>query len=294
MFLLLGSSGYVGSAFRRHFEAQGLPFACLSLKNTQESPRLALTQALRTHRPTFVLSAAGYAGVPNVDATEVHKAECLEANLSTPVVMADVCREFGIPLGHVSTGCFYQGTKADGSGFAETDAPNFDFRHNNAGFYSGCKALAEEVLAEYPQIYLWRLRYPFSRFHHKKNYLSKLLRYDKLVEAQNSISELEEFATECTRCMTEGLPFGKYNVTNPGFVTTREVVELLKKHNMAPGRTFQFFADESEFMKEAATVPRANCVLNVDKIMNLGAKLTEVHDAIEICLKDWQAAGYPN
>jgi nucleoside-diphosphate-sugar epimerase len=199
----------------------------------------------------------------------------------------------GIPFGHVSTGCFYYGQKPDGSGFRETDAPNFDFRHNNAGFYSGCKALAEEVISEHPQTWLWRLRYPFSRFHHKKNYISKILRYDKLVEARNSISELEEFTATCTACVAQGLPFGKYNVTNPGSVTTREVVEIIRKCGMDGGRDFRFFADESEFMKEAAKVPRANCVLDSGKIMSHGVRLTEVHDALEKCLRGWAKDGYP-
>ncbi len=35
----------------------------------------------------------------------------------------------------------------DGGGFREDDAPNFSFRTNHCSFYSGTKALGEEVLA---------------------------------------------------------------------------------------------------------------------------------------------------
>ena len=197
MFVLIGSSGYVGSAFRRYLQHHNLPHTCLSLKNTERNPRLVLTETLKKCRPDFVLNAAGYAGVPNVDATETHKLLCLEANITIPVLIADVCRELDIPAGHVSTGCIYSGSKPGGAGFNETDPPNFDFRHNNSGFYNGCKALAEEMLTEYPSSYIWRLRYPYSAFNHPKNYLSKLLRYSTLVEARNSISEVEEFSAAC-------------------------------------------------------------------------------------------------
>jgi len=43
-------------------------------------------------------------------------------------------------------GCIFTGAHPDGSGFSEEDAPNFDFRHNNCSFYSGSKALGEEIL----------------------------------------------------------------------------------------------------------------------------------------------------
>ncbi|MDD5261407.1 MAG: sugar nucleotide-binding protein [Methylacidiphilales bacterium] len=289
MFLVIGSSGYVGSAFRRYLGTNNLPHTCLSLKNPSRPHREVLTEALKNCRPDFVISAAGYVGTPNVDATETHKLECLDANISIPVLIADVCREHGVPFGHVSTGCVYSGSKPGGAGFNEDDPPNFDFRHNNSGFYSGCKALAEEMLAEYPAVYIWRLRYPYSAFNHPKNYLSKLLRYSTLVEARNSISEIEEFAAACVQCHLKKIPFGKYNITNPGSVTTREVVALLQKYNMAPGKEFRFFADEAEFLRTAAKVPRANCVLDSSRITGRGIHLTEVHEAIESCLKNWRA-----
>ena len=292
MFVLIGSSGYVGSAFRRYLNQHKLPHTCLSLKNTERNPRVVLAEALQKHRPDCVLSAAGYAGIPNVDATETDKLQCLEANITIPVLIADVCREYSIPSGHVSTGCIYSGSRPGGSGFTEEDPPNFDFRHNNSGFYNGCKALAEEMLAEYPATYIWRLRYPYSAFNHPKNYLSKLLRYTTLVDARNSLSEVEEFTAACVQSCLQKIPYGKYNITNPGSVTTREVVALLQKYNMAPGKEFRFFADEAEFLKTAAKIPRANCVLDSSRLISRGIHLTEVHDSIELCLKNWHDSGY--
>ena len=61
---------------------------------------------------------------------------------------------------------------------------------------------------------------------------------------------------------------------------------------MAPGKEFRFFADEAEFLKTAAKIPRANCVLDSSRIISQGIPLTEVHDSIELCLRNWKAAGY--
>ena len=100
-----------------------------------------------------------------------------------------------IPWGHVSSGCIYTGSKADDSGFTELDPLNFSFRTNNCSIYSGTKALGEECLSHSNSTYIWRLRIPFSNEDSPRNYISKLLRYDTLLDARNSISNLTEFPT---------------------------------------------------------------------------------------------------
>ena len=91
----------------------------------------------------------GIRAKPNVDACEMHKAECLAGNAVLPGTIAQACEAANVPWGHVSSGCIYTGSRPDGSGFTEEDAPNFSFRQNNCSFYSGTKALGEEVLAGY-------------------------------------------------------------------------------------------------------------------------------------------------
>ncbi len=120
----------------------------------------------------------------------------------------------------------------DGRGFTEEDPPNFSFRQDNCSFYSGTKALGEEVLADAEQCYIWRLRIPFSHVDSPRNYLSKVMRYDTLLEAENSLSNLPEFVAAAIDCFEKQIPFGTYNLTNPGSVTTSEVVELIQKSGL--------------------------------------------------------------
>lgn len=286
MILLLGASGYVGQAFQRLLARQGLPYAALSRSDVDYGNPAELLRVLREMRPQFLINSAGYTGKPNVDACEVHKAECLLGNAVLPGRIAEACAAAGVPWGHVSSGCIFHGSRPDGSGFHEEDSPNFSFRSGYCSFYSGSKALGEEVLACFPDIYVWRLRIPFHHADNPRNYLTKLLRYERLLEATNSISELDEFASACLACWQKRVPAGIYHVTNPGIVTTREVVGLIQKSKVS-AKEFRFFDDEEEFMRLAAKTPRSNCILDSSKLAAAGIVLTEVHEALERDLKNW-------
>ena len=286
MIFLLGGSGYVGSAYQSLLQRKGLPFRNLRRADFDYTNQAALTDLLRREKPAFLVNAAGYTGKPNVDACELHKADCVMGNAVLPGIIAQACADAGVPWGHVSSGCIYTGARPDHSGFTETDTPNFTFRTNNCSFYSGTKALGEEVLAGFSNVYIWRLRIPFNNLDNPRNYLTKLLRYNTLLEAENSISQLEEFVEATFACWEKQVPFGIYNVTNPGYVTTHEVVELIKKTGVS-NKAFQFFKDESQFMNLAAKTPRSNCLMNSAKLAATGIKMTEVHEAVERDLRRW-------
>ena len=289
MIYLLGGSGYVGSAYQALLTRKGLAFRNIRRAEFDYADRGALTELLRREKPEFLINAAGYTGKPNVDACELHKSECVMGNAVLPGTIALACADAGVPWGHVSSGCIYTGRRADGAGFTETDTPNFTFRTNNCSFYSGTKALGEEVLAGAPAVFVWRLRIPFNQVDGPRNYLTKLMRYASLLEAENSISQLDEFVAATFACWEKRVPFGTYNVTNPGHVTTREVVGLIKKTGVSD-KDFRFFTDEAEFMRTAAKTPRSNCVMDSRKLAATGIKLTEVHEAVERDLRRWVKA----
>ena len=289
MIYLLGGSGYVGSAYQALLQRKGIPFRNLRRADFDYTNQAALTELLRRDKPEFLINAAGYTGKPNVDACELHKADCVMGNVVLPGIIAQACTDAGVPWGHVSSGCIYTGSRPDGTGFTETDVPNFSFRTNNCSFYSGTKALGEEVLASFSNVYIWRLRIPFNNIDNPRNYLTKLLRYTTLLEAGNSISQLEEFVGSTFACWEKRVPFGKYNITNPGHVTTREVVDLIKKAGVS-NKDFQFFKDETHFMATAAKTPRSNCTMNSNKLASVGIQMTEVHTAVEQDLRRWVKA----
>lgn len=287
MILLLGGTGYVGTAYQALFTQRGIPFRVVSRSEADYTRLPELRRLIAETRPEFLINAAGYSGKPNVDACELHKAECLFGNAVLPGVVRDACAEAGLPWGHVSSGCIYNGARADGGGFKEDDPPNFSFRTNNCSFYSGTKALGEEVLSGAPGCFLWRLRIPFENRDNPRNYITKLMRYQRLLEAENSISNLQEFCAATLACWEKRVPFGTYNVTNPGSIWTHEIVDMLEKSGVCR-KDYIFFKSEDEFMKLAAKTPRSNCVMDNSKLTSAGIELTEVHEAVETALRNWR------
>lgn len=286
MIYLLGGSGYVGQAYQKLLTSKVIPFKNLKRKDLDYTDVPTLVAALQKDKPDFLINSAGYTGKPNVDACETDKTNCLFGNAILPGRIAEACEATNTPWGHVSSGCIYTGSRDDGTEFTEADAPNFTFRQNNCSFYSGTKALGEEILKDATNVYLWRLRIPFDNIESPRNYLTKLIRYENLLEASNSISQLDEFVAASFACWEKRVPFGTYNVTNPGYVTTREVVELIKESGLST-KTFNFFKDECEFMANAAKTPRSNCTMSSRKLAAAGITMTPVKEAIRQALTNW-------
>ncbi|HXR46293.1 MAG TPA: sugar nucleotide-binding protein [Candidatus Limnocylindrales bacterium] len=313
MILLLGASGYIGGAFARELQRRKSAFQPLSRKEVDYSRFEVLLEYLKRHQPEFLVNAAGFTGKPNVDACEIARADTLVGNALLPQTIAHACAVCGIPWGHVSSGCVFSGAKVTQNeqtraekdltrpdlrnlvdqspgaihGFTETDPPNFTFRDLPCSFYSGTKALGEEAIAGVGQSYIWRLRIPFDEYDNARNYLSKVQRYAKVYENVNSISHRSDFARACLDLWECRAPFGIYNVTNPGFVTTRQVVGLVEKI-LKPAKRFEFWQNDTEFYTKAAKTPRSNCVLDVSKLLATGVKIRPVLLAIEDSLRNWR------
>jgi dTDP-4-dehydrorhamnose reductase len=287
MILILGGNGYVGAAMQKSCQRAALPFAVVSRREVDYATPAVLRAFLMDRRPDFIINAAGFTGRPNVDACELHKADCLAGNAVLPGTIRGVCEDLEIPWGHVSSGCIFTGSRPDGSGFSEDDPPNFSFRQDNCSFYSGTKALGEEVLADAEQCYIWRLRIPFNNQDSPRNYLSKVMRYDRLLDAVNSLSQLDEFCDACVQSWHDRIPFGVYNLTNPGSVSTRQVVDLITAGGLSD-KSFEFFDSEEQFMELAAKTPRSNCVLDSSKALSAGLRLSPVEQALQRAIQNWQ------
>lgn len=312
MIVLLGATGYIGQAFETALKQRGEQFLSLSRGQLDYTQFDALFRFLRDKKPKFLINAAGYTGKPNVDACENFKADTLQGNTLFPQTVAQVCSALEIPWGHVSSGCIYSGARISESGitkverdltkvdlkalckknalfgFTELDEPNFSFRQPPCSFYSGTKALGEEAIREVGRSYIWRLRIPFDQFDNARNYLSKVQRYSKVYDNVNSLSHRADFVNACLDTWKLGAPFGIYNVTNPGFVTTRQVVQMIQD-TLKPARSFEFWENDEEFYKVAAKTPRSNCIMDVSKLLAAGVKVRPVEDALADSLHNWKA-----
>lgn len=315
MILVLGGGGYIGQAFVRELQRRAVPFRPVSRSEVDYSRFEVLLAYLQKTRPAFVVNAAGYIGKPNVDACESAKAETLLGNVVLPVIITNACAAVGVPWGHVSSGCIYNGAQVregDGwrleqdltrpevrhrfeanpesfAGYSEEDEPNFSFRHPPCSFHNGTKVLAEEAIRHTGQGYIWRLRIPFDEFDGPRNSLSKLQRYPKVYDNINSFSHRGDFARACVDLWERKASFGTYNVTNPGAISTRQIVARIERI-LKPSRSFEFFADDKEFYDVGVKAPRSNCILDVGKLLATGVSMRPVADAFEDALERWRPA----
>ena len=201
----------------------------------------------------FIINAAGFTGVPNVDACELRKADTVQGNINYPLHLE---RTFDCPILHLTSGCVYTGYKD--TGWTETDAPNFNW--NNGSFYSATKAEFQKLWTEFgynKKSYLLRLRMPFGPDNLDKNLLMKLYKYDTLVDFENSITYLPDLAKAVVRFVEDRPLPGIYNAVNPGGVKTHQIAQML-------GLTKRYYTAE-EWASKGIT-PRSNCVLNTDKM----------------------------
>lgn len=315
MILLLGGTGYVGQAFASELARRQLEFRALSRHELDYTRFDILLPLLRSVTPELLINAAGYTGKPTVDACEFDKGGTIAGNLLLPQTIAHACKIAGVPWGHVSSGCVYSGAKlptGDGwqtvkdlmspavrtvlasqphalRGFVETDLPNFCFQDLPCSFYSGTKALAEAAITGLGCNYIWRLRIPFDEFDSPRNYLSKIQNYPRVYENVNSLSHRRDFVSACLDLWALRAPFGIYNVTNPGYVTTHQVADLIQQR-LKPSRAFEYWASDEEFYRLAAKTPRSNCVLDVTKLLATGVRMRPVLEALEESLAHWQPA----
>ena len=284
--LLLGASGYIGEAFSVELAQRSCEAISLSRAQVNYCDFDTLRNYIHDELDgiDFLINAAGYTGQSSIDQCEVEKDATLRGNLLLPQMLSHLSLVEDFPWLQVGTGCLYQGNNG-GIGYTEEDPPNFCFSSPPCNFYCGVKELAEQVLRVDPRCYIARLRIPFDEFDGPHNYLTKLLTFDKVYVNRNTISHRGDFARACLDLFEKDAPKGIYNITNPGPMTTREVVSLMQE-TLQLDREFKYWESDEEFYKFAHS-PRSNCVLDTTKLENTGIQLRTLEEAIRDSLRNW-------
>ena len=277
--LLLGSSGYIGSVFKSMLPEKRV----ITMKHSDITVQNLLNSWSFNHFDT-IINCAGYVGRPNVDAVEKNKEEGIFGNIIIPQIITEFLNIVkDLTLLHISSGCVYED---EGSVFTEEDKPNLDWEASRrCSFYSGTKGMAEKIVSRYPNHYICRLRMPFDEdLSNPRNYLSKLFNYEKLLSLPNSLSNRHEFVQCCIQLLEKECEFGTYNIVNSGFITAKQVVDIFEKHKIT-NKEFKFFSDIEDFYLSTGSVPRSNCRVSNQKLLNAGVQISNVHDSIENCVK---------
>ncbi|KAK3900679.1 X-domain of DnaJ-containing-domain-containing protein [Staphylotrichum tortipilum] len=285
-FLIWGKGGWVAEHIQRLLESQGHDVHATAVRMENREEVLA---ELDKVRPTHVLNSAGCTGRPNVDWCEDNQEQTIRSNAIGTLNLADCCFTRDIHCTVFATGCIYQYDEAhpwDGPGFVETDPANFF-----GSFYSMTKAHVEEIMKHYSNCLILRLRMPVSDNLHPRNFVTKISRYDRVVNIPNSNSILTDLLPAAI-LLAEHHEVGVYNFTNPGAIPHNDVLALFRDI-VRPSLTWKNFTlDEQAKVIKAG---RSNCKLDttklVTKMKEYGYEIPEIHEAYRRCFERMKRAG---
>jgi 3,5-epimerase/4-reductase len=268
------SVGYLAGYYCRTFGAYGAARADITDKAsalkaiTDTAPDVVLNAAGMTHSPSH----------PTIDGCQhddYARARTHLVNVIGPMVLRDICAARRLPLIHLGSGCIFDG-RGSVPQTEESDP-------NPVSYYAETKVHADMALREYSDALILRLRLPVSDDWHPRNTLRKLAGYTSVVDAPNSITDVESLITATWQLLHAGKR-GIYNVVNPGPVSPFDMATAIQggaPERLTPGQ-----------LNRLTLANRSNCVLSTAKLEAAGVRLIDADLAVRhhvARLKEWKA-----
>jgi 3,5-epimerase/4-reductase len=130
-----------------------------------------------------------------------------------------------------------------------------------------------------------RLRMPVSDDLNPRSFVTKITKYERVVNIPNSNSLLHDLLP-CSIILAQNNEVGVYNFTNPGAISHNEVLVLYKKY-IDPAFSWTNFGLEEQ--SKVIKAGRSNCELDTSKIVakmqSYGIEIPEVHAGYEQCFQ---------
>jgi len=267
---LIFGAGWLGTQWAERLGA--------TLTTTDIADAEAVGMQLDAVRPARVINAAGATGSPNVDALETQPARTYRSNVIGPLVLASACRERGIPMTHLGSGCIYEGDNG-GPGFTEEDAANF-----SGSLYARTKAVCETALRDFEVLQL-RIRLPVAERPGQRNLLTKLLAFERIINVPNSITVLDDFWAPAEALIARGVT-GVWNMVNDGVERHDELLSLWRELG-DPDHRFEpiGLAD----LEDQLTARRSNCILSTAKLHAAGLAMPDVAETLPRLVRAYAA-----
>jgi dTDP-4-dehydrorhamnose reductase len=272
-----GKTGWMGQMLMKVLQDKGQK--AIAAESRLEN-RAEIQTEIERWLPDCVINAAGRTGVPNVDWCEEHKQEALRANVIGPLNLADITYQGGIHMINIGTGCIYEYDEkhpvGSGIGFKEVEPPNF-----HGSFYSHSKIMLDDLLLHYPNVLNLRLRMPISSDLHPRNFITKIIKYKKVINVPNSMSILEDLLPLIPK-MAERKLIGCYNFVNPGVISHNEILDLYREHIDSRFTYRNFSVEEQNAILKAK---RSNNQLDTSKLQKEFPHLLSIKESMKEVLK---------
>ena len=209
--LVLGARGQLGAELMRELAARGHQAVGLGREELDIARADLVEQALRLHRPDWLINAAAY---NQVDVAEKEPLAALEVNGLAVRHMAVCCRETGATFLHFSTDHVFDGRKS--TPYTEEDPP-WPVSAYGVSKLAG-ELYARAYLEKYYVVRTAGVFGPAGRTTNRGNFVELMLR---LAAEGRAIRVVEDFYASPTYALPlaarsidllEGAPFGIYHI----------------------------------------------------------------------------------
>tara|TARA_R100000963_G_C4616519_1_gene85299 strand:- start:22 stop:879 length:858 start_codon:yes stop_codon:yes gene_type:complete len=256
--IILGN-GYVGSNLYDRLQFQeGYDVNIERRKLLNYTDIKKLEQYIDQEKPDYVVNCSGFTGRPNVDEGELKQELCFELNTFAPLRISNLCKLKDINYIHISSGCIYTGYDKQ---YTEEDEPNFGLFNEESSTYSKSKH-AFELGCDWGLVL--RVRMPFCDRLHERSFITKIYKYDNLIDMVNSktsIPQLLDFIEYFIDKGYEAKDKELLNFVNPGALSTKKVTERMEHFEITnPNWEWVHFCDLETLAN------RSNCILSCKKL----------------------------
>jgi len=283
-FLIYGA-GWIGTQFTTFLNQKGIQYTVGSSRVDNVAD---LQQELDRVTPTHVFSLIGRtSGVHNgkgygtIDFLEQPGNLTLNVrdNLFSPLVLAILCKERGVHFTYLGTGCIFDYTDNHPDPYNEEDLPNF-----TGSSYSTVKGYTDRLMHLFEDTVLnLRIRMPITNQDNPRNFISKIIRYDKICSIPNSMTVLDTFFPVWLEMIVNNVT-GTFNCTNPGVISHNEILEMYRDLVDSDFAWKNFTIKEQNQILDSK---RSNNHLETSKMKKYN--IPNIHTAVYDVLKNWNS-----
>lgn len=282
---VFGADGWIGGMLAPELEAVGLSVVRAPVRaDDAAGVRAFLRERAPLHGVVCLVGRTHGPGCATIDFLEDDPgshdklAVALRDNLYAPVTLALACRELGVHLTYVGTGCVFEYPCPHGdAGFGPDDEPNFF-----GSTYSVVKGFTDRIMRQLADGVLQaRIRMPITADRSPRNFVTKIVGYDRVCSVPNSMSVLPTLLPLLAD-MVRRRVVGTVNLVNPGTITHDRVLELYKLL-VDPDKTWtNMTVAEQDAVLRAR---RSNNRLDTSALEAMYPQVPHVEDAVAECMR---------
>jgi dTDP-glucose 4,6-dehydratase len=289
--LIYGSNGWIGNIFKNILIQKNLEFYCGKSRVDCKSTLLEeLNNIIPTHVVSFIGRTHGKIGdkkITTIDYLEEpgKLVDNIRDNLYSPLLLSELCKIQNIHYTYLGTGCIFKFDEnhpfeKEENGFTESSLPNFF-----GSSYSIVKGYTDQIMELYSETTLnLRIRMPITGEKNERNFITKIVNYDKICSIANSMSVLPELLPFVLKMMDQKIT-GTINLTNPGLISHNEMLEMYKEI-VDPLFTWKNFTQDEQ--RKILASDRSNNFLDTTKLETLFPEVRNIKDATRASLIEYK------